>query len=322
VSLLEAIWVDKYRPKSIDDVVFSGEQKDDFARYVKSREIPHLCLYGPPGGGKTTIALILASPYGVLNNPNDNLLEINGSAKSSRGIGFVEDVIVPFLKLPPMGNDKHKIVFIDEADYLTDASFHSLRNPVERFSKTTRFVFTCNYVSKLPEALQSRFQFYEFKQMSIEYVTNHCKNILESEKIKYKEKDIQYIVSNLYPDIRRIVNSLQRCSVTGELKVNKDVVLTTEKLVIAATIEIIAAIMNNENSKIGKKVNEILKLISEKDIEFRSLYSSLFFTKNVPPPVKIIINKYTNEHGSCLVPNMHFMSLIFDIIQCLKSYGK
>ena len=322
MSLIESLWVEKYRPKTVNDVVFSEGQEDDFQRYVKNKEIPNLCLYGPPGGGKTTIALILSSPTGVLNNPDDNLLEINGSAKSNRGIGFVDDVIIPFLKLPPFGKDKHKVVFIDEADYLTDAAFHALRNPTERFSSTNRFIITCNYVSKLPEAFQSRFQFYEFKQMSIEYVTDHCKKILETENVKFQEKDLNYVITNLYPDIRRIVNALQRCSVTGQLKVNKDVVLTTEKLIIGSTIEIVMAIRNGENNKIGKKVNEILKLISEKDIEYRSLYSALFYTKEIPPAAKIIINRYTNEHGACLVPNMHYMAMVFDIINCLNAYGK
>lgn len=118
MSLVESLWVEKYRPKTIKDVVFSEGHSEDFERYVNNGEIPNLCLYGPPGGGKTTISLILSSPYGVLKNPDDNLLELNGSAQSSRGISFVENTIVPFLKLPPFGKDKHKIVFIDEADYL------------------------------------------------------------------------------------------------------------------------------------------------------------------------------------------------------------
>ena len=322
MSLIESLWVEKYRPKTINDVVFSEGQTDDFKRYVATGEIPHLLLYGPPGGGKTTIALILASKFGVLKHSEDNLLELNGSSKSTRGISFVEDVIVPFLKLPPMGKDKHKIVFIDEADYLTDASFHSLRNSIERFSKVSRFIFTCNYVSKLPDAIQSRLQSYEFKQMPIEFILDHCKKILDLEKIKFTDKDIQYIINNLYPDVRKIINNLQRCSVTGTLKVNKDIVLTTEKLIIAEVIEIISHLMSKEPNKVGKRINEILKLINEKDIEFRSLYSSLFFTKQIPPPVKIIINKYTNTHGDCLIPNMHFMAMLFEIIQALKDYGK
>jgi len=322
MSIIESLWVEKFRPKTVNDIVFSEGHESDFKEYVKNKEIPHLLFYGPPGGGKTTIAQILASKHGVLNNVEDNLLELNGSSKSSRGISFVEDVIVPFLKLPPMGQDKHKIVFIDEADYLTDHSFHSLRNSIEKFSKVSRFIFTCNYVSKIPEAIQSRLQSYEFKQMPIEFVMNHCKSILDKENVKYEEKDIKYIITNLYPDIRRIVNALQRCSVTKTLKVNKDVVLTTEKIIIASLLEIITSIKNKENSKVGKYVNDILKAISEKDVEYRSMYSALFYTKDVPPPAKIIINKYTNSHTSSLVPSMHFMAMVFDIVMSLKDYGK
>ena len=321
MDLLESIWVDKYRPKSINDVVFSGDQKQDFMKYVEEREIPHIILFGPPGGGKTTIALILASKYGILSNNKDNLLEINGSAKATRGIGYVEDVIVPFLKLPPVGGDKHKIVFIDEADYLTDQAFHSLRNPIERFSDTTRFIFTCNYISKIPDALQSRLQAYEFKQMPLEYVNGHCSKILETEKIEFTEKDVKYVISNLYPDIRRIVNTLQRCSSSGKLKVNKEAVLTSEKVIVGCIVEIATGIMQGNFQPIGKNVQEILKILEKQDVEYRSVYSTLFFTKAIPAPAKIIVNRYTNEHSNCLVPNMHFISMVFDIIKCLKEFN-
>lgn len=321
-SLLDSIWVDKYRPKSINDVVFSGDQKQDFVRYVETREIPHLVLFGPPGGGKTTIALILSSKYGIMKHPKDNLLEINGSSKATRGIGYVEDVIVPFLKLPPVGGDKHKIVFIDEADYLTDQAFHSLRNPIERFADTSRFILTCNYISKIPDAVQSRLQAYEFKQMPLDYVFNHCKTILTTENIEFQDKDIKYIISNLYPDIRRIVNTMQRCSVTKTLKVNKDAVLTSEKLIIGAMIEIITAVNQKQYNLIGKNIEDILKIVEQKDVEYRSLYSTLFFTKAVPPPAKVIVNKYTNSHGDCLVPSMHFIAMLFEIIKCLKEFTK
>jgi len=319
VDLLESIWVDKYRPKTINDVVFSGDQKQDFIKYVANREIPHICLYGPPGGGKTTIAMILSSKDGILNNPKDNLMEINGSAKNTRGIGFVEDTIVPYLKLPPIG-DKHKILFIDEADYLTDSAFHALRQPIERFSPTTRFILTCNYISKIPDALQSRFLCYEFKQMPLDYVFDHCKMILENEKVEFEDKNIKYVISNLYPDIRRIVNTMQRCSNSGILKVNKDAVLTSEKLIVASIIEITTAIQQKQMGSIGKNIEAILKIVEKKDVEYRSLYSTLFFTKGIVAPAKVIINKYTNSHSDCLVPSMHFISLVFDIIKCLKEF--
>ena len=128
MEIVNSLWVEKYRPKKIKDLVLPESYTTSFEIYIKNLEIPHLLLFGPPGSGKTCTAQIITSKEGIINNKNDNLLEINGSSKECRGIGYVEEVIEPFLKTPPAKPDKYKIVFIDEADFLTDASFSSMRN--------------------------------------------------------------------------------------------------------------------------------------------------------------------------------------------------
>jgi len=280
----------------------------------------NLTFHGPPGGGKTALARILTSKNGILQNPGDNLLEINGSAKETRGINFVQDVIEPFLKIPPAGNDKHRIVFIDEADYMTDAAFSSLRSIIEKYSSNSRFIATCNYLSKFPEAIQSRFQIYAFKQLSLEFVTDYCRKILVSEKVEFSDRDLKFVVGNLYPDIRKIVNGLQRSSMSGKLKINQDVVLTTEKVLISSIIEIGNAISNNEDHRVNTLITTMIGQLNNQDLEFRSIYSNLFFSKGLPIPVKVIVNKYSNEHGDCLIPSMHFMSMVFEIVKALQSY--
>ena len=319
MKIINSLWVEKFRPKKIDDIIFSEDQGIDFKRYIDQGEIPHLLLYCPPGSGKTTLAQIISSKNGILKNPDDNLLEINGSSKKTRGISYVDDVIVPFLLSSPL-KDKHKIVFIDEADYLTDYAFNSLRNSIEKFQKNNRFILTFNYVSKIPSPLISRLQSYEFKRMSIEYINSYCENILESENITYKDKDLQYIISNLYPDIRRIINKLQRYSQSGKLIINKDVILTNENLIITSIIEIIKGISENKNP--GIYIENILKLVNEKEVEYRSIYTQLFENISISPPIKIIVNDYANKHRDSLVPYMHFMSMVFSIIKSLKQYKK
>jgi len=322
MELVNLLWIERYRPKIIEEVVMSKEYYVEFKKYLTNNDIPNLLLYGPPGGGKTTLARIIVSKNGLLKNQNDNLLEINGSAKETRGLSFTSEVIEPFLKTPPAGNDKFKFVFIDEADYLTDASFHSLRGIIEKYSTYGRFILTCNYISKLPEAVQSRFTEYKFKQSSDEFVFNYAKSILEKEKIEFKNDDLKFIVDTLYPDIRKIVSKIQRLSVDNKLIVNKDVALTKENLVVSLITEITNNIKNKENHKIGKSINSILETLSDQDIDYREVYTKLFYKDNLPANVKVIVNKYTNSHNNCLVDTMHFMAMIFEMIQSLQSYQK
>ena len=111
MEILNSVWVHKYRPKKLEDLVLSEDQKRDFLKYIEKREIPNLLFYGPPGGGKTTLARIICSKEGVLSRKQDNLLIVNGSSQESRSINYVSKVIEPFLKFPPAGNDKIKVVF-------------------------------------------------------------------------------------------------------------------------------------------------------------------------------------------------------------------
>lgn len=323
MEIVNSLWVEKYRPKKLEDLVLPENYRLDFEKCIHSRNIGNLIFAGPPGSGKTTIARILASRRGVLYHPSDNLLELNGSAKESRGINFVDQVIEPFLKIPAAGKDTFKIVFIDEADSLTDASFKSLRGIIEAAHEQNRFVFTCNYLSKIPGPVQSRFQTYIFKQMPTDFVIGYYKKILDSEGIKYNEDDIKFVLDGVYPDVRKGVQIIQQNSHSGTLKINKNLSLTNEKTIVSSVIEIINFIKNDESQKINKSVNDILAVISnEYDLDFRSIYSSLFFRNEVPVNVKIIVNKYTNSHGDCLIPSMNFMSMIFESIKSLQDYKK
>lgn len=323
MEIANGLWVEKYRPKKLEDLVLPESYRLDFEKCIKNRDIGNLIFAGPPGSGKTTIARILTSRRGVLNHPSDNLLEMNGSSKESRGINFVDQVIEPFLKIPPAGKDNFKIVFIDESDFLTDASFKSLRGIIEAYHEQNRFIMTCNYLSKIPEPVQSRFQTYMFKQMPIDFVVGYYKKVLDAESIKYNEDDIKFIIDGVYPDVRKGVQILQQNSHSGTLKINKNLSLTNEKTIVSSVIEIINFIKNDEPQKINKSVNDILTVVSnEYDLDFRSIYSSLFFRNEVPVNVKIVVNKYTNTHGDCLVPSMHFMAMIFETIKSLQEYKK
>lgn len=319
-ELLNSVWVEKYRPNKIDDMVLPNQYQNDFRRIIERQELPNLLFSGPPGGGKTTLARMLCSKNGVLFNKEDNLLIANGSAKKTRGITFVDEVIEPFLKHPP-ARDKYKIVFIDEADQLTSDGFKSLRAIIEKYQVSFgRFIFTCNYVSKIPDPVQSRFIHYKFSQIPKEYILDYCKSILGKEEIKFNDKDVNLVINNFYPDVRKIVSTLQRNSWEGNLQIDEEAIITSEKKLTSFIIQIISLISKNQDSKIGGPVSSIVDMLSETEVEYRNVYEELFFNDKIPTQAKIVINKYSNQHQGALVPHMHFMGMIFEIINNLKDY--
>jgi DNA polymerase III delta prime subunit len=324
MEIANALWVEKYRPKKLDDLILSERYKKDFSKMIARKQLSNLLFSGPPGGGKSTLARILCSKEGVLFNKKDNVLVVNGSAKKSRGINYVDTVIEPFLKIPPSKGDCYRIVFIDEADKLTTDGFDSLRAIIEKYQVDYgRFIFTCNYISKIPGPLQSRFTPYIFQQIPKEFVIDYSKSILESENIEYDEKDIKFIVENLYPDVRRIVDTLQHNSLhDNKLEVDEKSVTTNEKLILSYMVEIIGCIERNENAKTSRCINLIVELLEKHDVEYRGIYTQLFFMKKFPSNAKIIVNKYSNSHQSCLVPSMHFIGMVFEIIKSLQEYKR
>ena len=318
-SLVNNLWVEKYRPKKIEDLILSDDNRELFSKAIHDKQINNYLFVGPPGSGKSTLARILTSIHGVITK-RDNVLAINGSSKASRGIDFVEQVIEPFLKVPPLGKDKHRIVFIDESDYLTDQSFHSQRAVIEKYNKFGRFILTANYLTKIPEAIQSRFQVFNFKQIPINFITEYCQNILEKENISFNQKDLKYIIEKLYPDVRKIINTLQKSITKNKLKLNKNITITSENEICSNFENICESFDKKQYSKINSYVDKILETLNKQDFDYRSVFSRLFNSEKVKASVKIIINKYSNSHQNCLIPSMHFMAMIFESIVCMKEY--
>lgn len=208
-------WVEKYRPSTLNDVILSEEEKSKFQNFITLGECPHLLLVGPPGTGKSTVGRILVN--GICPDRYDHITT-NGS--SERGIDFVRNTVVDFMKAPPR-NSKIKIIMVDEADGLTDEAFAALRNTIEdpRTNQLlmTRFVFTANAIQKIPDYIISRMQVNEFTQPDINLVKQRCLFVLQNEHVTFEESTVDSVIKAMYPDVRSIIGELQNSVTNGVL---------------------------------------------------------------------------------------------------------
>ena len=211
------IWAERYRPKNIEDLVLSSGIRTKFEEYIQEKEIPHLLLFGPNGSGKTTMATILMDSI-----PCQKLI-LNASGED-RGVATIKGKVKQFASSMSY-KDTLKIILLDEADFLTIESQTALRNTMETYSSTCRFILTGNYVDRIRKEIKSRCTQYEFSQYSVKRLMKHLLGILKEEGVKADEGDIVTLINSFYPDIRSIINNLQICSVNG--KFDPDLITST-----------------------------------------------------------------------------------------------
>ena len=206
------LWVEKYRPKSVKDYVFVDErQKQQVEGWIANGSIPHLLLSGDPGTGKTTLAKVLINELGV---EDYDVREINASREN--GVAVVRDKINGFAQTMPFG--KFKVILLDEADYTSPEFQAALRNDMEAYADTVRFILTCNYEHKIIPALrESRcHKFHIAKPDRTEY-TARAATVLVTEGVEFDLDTLDSYVRVAYPDLRKCLNQLQVNSSTGKL---------------------------------------------------------------------------------------------------------
>jgi DNA polymerase III delta prime subunit len=250
------IWYEKYRPKKLDDMSFPESYKKLFLSYIEQQEIPHLLFFGPPGSGKTTLAYIL------MRSISSTTMELNASS-GDRGIDTMKTKVKSFAASAPILG-KIKIIFMDEADKLTSDAQDALRNTIEKYSLNCRFIFTCNNVEKLTKAMRSRFTSLEFSSFPLPDVKTMVYRILESEKIKFSTDDVEKIIKMEYPDIRSIVQNLQKASATSILDLS---ILSSQSLDIDLLID------NMIHGKVFSLRKQIVSLT-----DYTPVYKRLFDT--------------------------------------------
>lgn len=208
---MKQLWVEKYRPKTVDGYVFRDEnQKKQILTWIKEKSIPHLMLSGSPGIGKTTLAKLLLHEIGV---EEFDVLEVNASRQ--RGIDEIRDRISNFVSMIPFG--PFKAVLLDEADYLTHPAQASLRGVMEEYSETARFILTCNNPHMIMPALHSRCQQMHFHSIDQTEFTARVATILIEENVDFDIDTLDTYIKSTYPDLRKCINFVQQNVQNGAL---------------------------------------------------------------------------------------------------------
>ena len=273
------LWVEKYRPQTLEGYVGNEVIKNKVSDYLNQGSIQNLLLHGVAGTGKTTLAKLIA------NNLNCDLLYINAS--DERGIDTIREKIIPFAS--SLGFGDVKIVILDEADYITPQAQATLRNTMESFSGNTRFILTCNYLERIISPLQSRCQTLEIKPPSKQDVAWRCVDICKDEKVDIDNMALKTIVNAYYPDIRKIINTIQ-----GSV-VNHVVKLDESSLKDDLNEQIIQALLNKA------KLSDIRQILADSgsrefDNLFKALYDNLDKFTSKEGEAILIIAKYQYEY--------------------------
>jgi len=256
MNIANNLWVEKYRPKTLDEIILDNKTREFVKNCLQKKTIPHLLLYGKQGMGKTSLAKIIVKELGC------DYLYINAS--DTRGIDTVRDEIKNFLQLMP-SNGSIQIVILDEFDGFTADAMRALRNMLEEYSETNRFIFTCNDISRVIEPIRSRVQEINVYNPPIKNCLERCINILKNEKIEINDKN-KAIISNkvkaFYPDIRKIIFELQT-SLDLSINLNDNV----------QNLESVAANILNKLSK--EDFVSVRKYIIENEKAFNADYPDL-----------------------------------------------
>jgi len=305
--LEDFLWVERYRPKTVEDTILPPELKATFQQFVEQKNIPNLILSGSAGVGKTTIARAMLEELGC------DYIVINGSMNGN--IDTLRNEIKNFASSVSLSGGR-KYVILDEADYLNSNSTQpALRNFMEEFSKNCGFILTCNFKNRIIEPLHSRCSVIDFKitkkeipALAKDFMKRAC-TILLKENIEFDKTVVAELIKKFFPDNRRILNELQRYSATG--RIDSGILVNLQELSLKNLVEFLK---NKDFSNMRKWVAE--NLDNDADVIFRKIYdqASQYLTKQSIPAVVLIIGKYQYQHGFCADPEINLVCCLTELM--------
>ena len=298
------LFVEHYRPTKLENYVGNENIKKVIKQYLDQDDIQNLCFYGPAGTGKTTLAKL------IVKNLDCDYLYINAS--DERGIDTIRDKVTSFASTASFKS--LKVVILDEADFLTINAQASLRNVIETFSRSTRFILTCNYIERIIDPLQSRCQTLKIIPPSKVEVAKHLAWILGEENISFIVDDIKNIVNQFYPDLRKMLNTIQLSIIDNKLSVDKSVLVSNNYM------NLLLKELKN------KKPNwrELRKIIINSGVnDFEELYRFLFdnvseYASGKEGSVSIILNEHLYQANFRIDKEINISSALAKIVEIIK----
>lgn len=297
------IWTERYRPDTLEGYVGNDALKAKLQQYIETQDIPHLLFYGTAGTGKTTAAKIL------VKNIDCDYMFINAS--DERGIDTVRDKIKGFAST--VGFKPLKIVVLDEADFLGREAQPALRNMMEAYSATTRFILTANYIERIIDPLVSRTQVYKLTPPSKKEAALKLSDILKTENVEYDKQTIVQIVHAYYPDIRKIINTAQLQTRDGKLQVSVEQLIGQD-----LKLKVVDALMSTAPLK--EKVNQIRQFVADQQIQdFTEMYQILYqhvedYAPNKVPESIIAIAEGLYRDGQVPDREINFVATLYTIL--------
>ena len=304
----EILWVEKYRPQTIEDCILPSELKQTFQQFVDNEEIPNLLLTGTAGVGKTTIAKAMLEQIGC------TYMMINGSEES--GIDTLRTKIKNFASTVSM-DGKRKYVILDEADYLNPQSTQpALRGFIEEFSKNCGFILTCNFRNRIIEPLHSRCSTVEFRIPNAEkpklasQFMKRVQHILETENVKSNDDVVATLIGKFFPDWRRTLNELQRYSATGQI--DSGILVNISETNIK---ELLSFIKNKEFTNTRKWI--VHNLDNDPSRIYRRIYDSLYdsVAPSSIPHCVLILADYSYKSAFVADQEINLLACLTEIMQ-------